>query len=835
MSTWEELIAAGYTRVIGAWIEGIPADFVEARMFTTADVPASPSQDSSVVPCLRVSDGEAISAELDRSSGLARGRSVEIGLDLATLGTVSALSRLFATPTLRARLTTTVSSPTTTTFNVTSTTGWPSGKGSFYVGREFCRYDGTTSTSFTNVERAVKSLAHYHEASTVSGYRFVTDVPLYWRGRFVVLYEHLVAPDMRYLGTTVNTVGTYCRELWKGYIDSQPSPTGRLMTLRALPLERLFSQTIASSRSGFAVFHAASRVAGSGLSLNGTVVHAIYATESDKLFVEDLQNPVATAQLPRYAPAGVTTLARWARRITEEIATYLPNIVVAFSEVIYQDGTDVPSKVRFIFRSSGGGATHFQVAAAPLAWFLGSMTEAIVRNPIGTNAANQFDILFEPNRSAVSWILIAIDYDATGEPLPWPSAGYLKLEVDDNDAVEIVRYDSLDDTIDPAGLMIAVRLIERQLMSSVRVDPWRDDCKVSLIAGFSGSIDEVIRTVATSSGTGARGTYDTLGFGLGLAIPDAWLDVTKYPLSGIPCDAMSDEESSLEDMVGGWLALCGRCLVQQQQADGFVRIVAAHSTVESAGAALTLTPSDVALGMTSVEMIYDTPNVVTIEDSLRSKKAVAVLRDVPRQQAEGAREMTFVAPSISPGEVVIYGTKMLSQSDGQMVVTLQVREGLKIKPGDGLRLNINHPLIWDWTTNGPAGIVPARVVGVEESLGTGAQRVTMLVPGQLQAGRVLAPAAIVTDRPSADEIEVDDATGFLAGDFILAFRRGDEGTFTESREIQSVIGLVIELTTSLDVTDYPADGDTWITYDDFTTVISPQDEHMFVVAGQEFV
>jgi hypothetical protein len=834
MSTWEELLAAGYTRIIGAWVEGIPVDLLETRIFTTEDSSTSASTDAqTIIPCLRISDGEAISAELDRATGLARGRSIELGVDLATLATVPAAARLFATPTRRALLSATVSNPAATTFNVVSTTGWPS-TGGFFVGREYCTYSGTTATSFTGVTRAVKSLAHYHDASTVSGYRYLADVPLYWRGRFVVLYEHLVAPDMRYLGAQVNTVGAYCRELWKGYVDGQPSPTGKMMRVRALPLDRLLAQTIASNRSGTATFSAPTRVAGSGQTLNGNAIHAVYVTEADKLFVQDLHNPPGEGQFPRFLQTGVTTLTRWAQRVTEDVGTYLPDIIVRMSDIVYEDDTDSPSRVRFIFRSSGGGATHFQVAAAPLAWFLGTVSESIVRNPIGTNAANQFDIEFAPNKSPVSWLIIAIDYDAAGEPLPWPTSGYLRLESDDNDAVEIVRYDAIDDTIDPAGLLIAVRVVERELMGTPRVDPWKHNCAVALLAGFSGSLDEVIRTIATSSGTGARGSYDTLGFGLGLGIPDAWLDVSQYPLNGIPCDAMADDESSLEDMIGGWLALLGRCLVQRQQSDGIVRIVAASTTIEVAGEATTITAADVALGMTQVETLYDTPNVVTIEDSLRNKKTIAVLRDVPRQQAEGPREMTFVAPSISPGEVVIYGTKMLQQSDGQMVVTLQVRDGLGVRVGDAVRLDIGHPLVWDWETNSAAGVVPARVIGEEESLGTGARRLTFLVPGQLQGGRVLCPAAVATARPSPDEMTIDDTTGFAVGHLVLAYRRGDEASFTASREIKTITGDVIEFTASLSTTDYPADGETWLTYDDFAAVIPPQDEHLFVVTGQEF-
>jgi hypothetical protein len=432
-------------------------------------------------------------------------------------------------------------------------------------------------------------------------------------------------------------------------------------------------------------------------------------------------------------------------------------------------------------------------------------------------------------------MLVAIDADATGEPRSWPTSGYILLEGEGEDAVEVARYDTIDTSIDPAGLHVAIRVIERQLMGTQRLNPWREETRITVLAGASGTISDVLRTIATSSGTGARGAFDTLGFGFGWGVPDSWLDTDKYPLNTLPCDAATDEDSSLEDLVGGWLVLLGRCLVQRRQDDGIIRIEAVPTTIDASSYVTTLTSADILLGAAQVETLYDTPNMVRIEDSHRAKRRVGQLMDVPRQQAEGAREIALVAPSITPADVVVYGTRILRLSDGQMVLTLHVAPTVTLQVGDACRLDIDHPLAWDWESGTSSGTIVARVVGAEDPLDAGPRKLTFLCPGQAQAGKVLCPAAKATARPASDEMTVDNVTGFEAGQFVIVYRRGNDTTKNVRREIKSITGLVVEFTATVDLTDYPADGDTWMTYDEIGTATADQQEHLYIVAGDEFI
>jgi hypothetical protein len=342
----------------------------------------------------------------------------------------------------------------------------------------------------------------------------------------------------------------------------------------------------------------------------------------------------------------------------------------------------------------------------------------------------------------------------------------------------------------------------------------------------------VIETIATSSGTGLRGVYDTLGYGLGLAIPGDWFELEGYPLGSQFVDGASDDAASVENIVGGWLALLGRCLTQRRGEDGYVRIVAPSTSLDVPGTALTILPEDILVGSTQTERLFESPNVVRIEDSLRQKRTVSVIRDVPRQQAEGARAVTFIAPGINTASALIYGGKMLALSDGQLVVTMGVRPGLELQVGDPCKLDLEHPAVWDWSTGDIAYVLPARVIGETMKLGTGERTLTFLVPGQQQAARQLCPAARVDGYLSTTVLEADDVTGFAAGMRILIYRRTNLVTST-TRVIASVDTELdqITLAVALPTASYPADGDTWFTYANYSTGTAAQDEHLFVNRG----
>ena len=75
------------------------------------------------------------------------------------------------------------------------------------------------------------------------------------------------------------------------------------------------------------------------------------------------------------------------------------------------------------------------------------------------------------------------------------------------------------------------------------------------------------------------------------------------------------------------------------------------------------------------------------------------------------------------------------------------------------------------------------------------------------------------------------------GQEVAVYRRGDEATAAsyQTRTIDTVVGSLITLTSGASLAQFPADGDTWLTYDDATAVTADQLVHTFVVSGDEFI
>ena len=826
MSTWGELIDAGYARVLGVTVEGIPYAFLETRLLTTGDVDISvPVDYVSARGALRVRESDQVSRELDRVTGLGRGRALDLVFALDALGSVA--TELFRQPSLKARLTADVNG-TATTFPVDDTTGFG---GYFYIGREFCTYSGTTSTTFTGVTRAVGGWPHYHPSSSASGYRFCTDRPQYWRGRLVTLYEHLVGPDGRALSSVACSVGSYCRELWKGYVDAQPQVDGRQMVLRCLPIERLLAQKMGGSAKGEVIYQPAEGENGS--TQNEFGILPVILTPGDSIFVENVTSGASFTFAPASAGPVMTTAPQLALSLLAATQNAFSAVWDSGAWSVFEnDPLGINMVLRIVLLNGG---TRNKLAMRSDAWFLrdrDALTFEPRFGPVRTGDVLQFS--FDPNQAENGWLIIKPELEADGEPITFPSSGMMTLENDEG--LELVSYDDTLTGPDTAQRLVAVRLSGRALMGTTRINPYLAATRATTVPGMRGTLAEVIRTMATSSGTGERGVYDTLAYGLGLAVPDDWFDLGIYPLTSQYVDGASDDVASVENVVGGWLGLMGRCLTQRRGADGYVRIVAASTSLDVPGLALDVTPADILIGGTQTERLFESPNVVRIEDSLRQRRTVTVIRDVPRQQAEGARTVSYIAPGINTASALILGGKALALSDGQLAVTLAVRPGLELQVGDPCTLSLSHPAVWSWADGAVASTVQARVIGESESLGTGQRSLTFLVPAQQVIARQLCPAARVDGYLSTTVLQVDDTTGFAAGMVIAIYRRGDDQAVRTTRTISAVDETfkTVTVTTAVNSVIFPADGDTWFTFADFGSATVVQRVHLYVSATGRF-
>lgn len=802
MSVWGDLIKAGYQVVYALEIDGIPYAFGAREMWTIDGVVATHAT-LTMSYGLVIREGMRISIEADREKGLAAGAAIDFTIGRQQIVDEGLGPVLFARPTLRANITSEVSNPATTTFDVDSTSGWPT-SGGLYIGHEYRTYTGTTATSFTGGARGVAGLTHYHTASAWGAYRQCTDTPVFWRGRLVTLWAHLVSPEGRYLADEWCTAGAYCRQEWRGTVRDQPRPSHEGMVITCLPLVRVPSIEIGAEAGG--------RV------LNGWIVSEAQDTitvySPSAIVAEVPTEPITTLN-------GIIDITTWALVVSNNLT----------AQGVTNSITVHPSKI--VLELPGVDA---RVSAN--AWFL--EFESTAGSPVGNPAvATRFELPFEWADGYINrgWLVCEMDMVEESSDILSGDAGLLAIDIGDN--TEIVYYDQIRRMTNTPK--VAFRIIQRGLFGTSFVDgtnyynPWKDEAKVRLVAGARGTWGVCLRTLLTSSGmTGERGTYDTLPLGFGAGLPDDWIadsvgDGFDAITGGIVITAVSPQRTSVEDLLCGWLALNRMCLVQRRQTDGTLRLeVVSLDPVESDDE---LTDADVMLtGHEAPEVIEGPNHVRMVSSDALSERPLYIVRDAARAQAEGVRSIEVKAPGITADAALSLGYNMILMADGQASAKMQIAPWVELQPGDQRTTTTAHPLVWDWSVGESA---PESVSGVVTSwsrdLATQEQEITMLFAGQAGQRVLLCPSATV-EAAAHPNYSLDDATGFAVGDEVAFYEVTNEDTDYAVVTITAIAADVITVDANPGVTGTEIE----VTFADYATATTRQRRHMFVRADREW-
>ena len=807
---WGTQLERGYSTLIVAEIEGIPVRWVERAVATAADdtAPASTSG-TTTDPSLVIPMGMTQAVDIDRQTGIANGRAMDVILDLDQMGDTA--RALFVRPSLKTILTADVTNPAATTIAVASTTGFAA-SGGFWLGREHLTYTSVTATTFVGCTRGVSGYPWVHISNGASGYSFATDTPMYWRGRNVTLKEYLVAPDGRMVGTGW-TDADYSGVIWRGYIDTEPQVQARLMTFRALPIERRLAANLGTSAEAKL---AVPRPVGGRRALG--LPADIYVTASDKLIITRNSDD-ESIQVPQYGPTGATTIYRWSEQAIADAESFFG--VNFFSVMVRPPGWYHEGDLDVLVTSA------YRVESR--AWFLGEMIG--VGGGYDGSRPDRWHAPFIASEVANPWLFLVSGLDVVGRPEAWPASGYGIIEVDGQK--EVVAWDTVDTSYEDDGLY-SIRLSQRELVGTPRVNPWADGATITALSGHIGTIEEALRTLITSSGTGERGSFDTLPAGYGLGMPDAWLDLSDYPANSVIAEALGDGGASVADLLGGWLALWQQCIAQVE--DGADLVLRAIKTTVMDGANIPeLTASDIILGTVQSMGLIEGPNSITIDAGVLGQGTEIKVRDVPRVQSEDWRTWELTAPSLSTTSSVGLAIELLSLSDGQQAVKVGVRPSFSAELGDLLRVTATHPEVYDWGTGDTATSILARVVGIERDIYTGERALTLLMPGQLANVRPLCPSAQVTAWTSTTIAVIDTValTGFGVGSQILLYVAGDESATATARSITAITttGATTEITISSAIVIATLPVGSWITYD-VAGSDTEQDRHLYVGTGE---
>ncbi len=800
-TSWNTLRRDGYGVAYAVTIEGIPYVFAERQALVYDGTTPTVASGYTFSGALAVMPGTSISSEADRKSGVGTGRALNLTLSRQRLVAEDIASVLFARPSLRALVTTDVTSPATTTITVGSTTGWAS-SGALWIGREYMTYSGTTATTFTGCTRGVVGYPHVVKSGLASGYSYATDTPMYWRGRLATVYEHLLMPCGQMMGTAWATVGTYCRQIWLGFVDQQPQPAASGFVLRCLPIERLCAAKIGADLTADIVtgdIYASGNYPAGGQD-SGLYSPIVWAGETDQMYARSSAD-LSVAVGPT-TEMGFCSLVGWG---TQAIASFDSLVTNATGRAMYYyAGQGAPCLKGQIIAD----ASTDMLTVSANAWFCEPGEQTFI-------SGSTFTIPLRFN-TCPAWLVVRPDADALEAAASLPSSGYGVVTSDGG--TELVQWDTVE--TNAVLQLVGVRLVARGIGGTPRLDAWNNGGTLKLVVGTQGAFEVVVRRLLTSSGTGDRGANDTLAFGMGLGLPDEMIaDFPAYPFAGAVIDTISSGTSSFEEMLGGWLSLWRRSLVQRLDADGYVRLFPCETTCtdETTAADVTITADDTTNAGTSALELQEAPNAIEIRRGTMGSDKKLIVRDAARVQAEGARQWSMRAPGISDVDAVTLSTDLLALSDGQAAFDVHLAPWVKVRMGELVVLSTAHPQAYDWDAGEWAnGDLVGRVIGHERDLWTGAQKIVLLTAGQSAASLYLCPAAAVTSvttqTPLTFRVAAGDGRRFAAGEVITLYTPGNEG----AERIDRTIATVTE-TASYDEIACTTNGAGW---EDATTVIT---------------
>ncbi len=800
-ATFSRALQRGHSTVYSLTIEGIPYVWVEREYQQTSasGAPAVPAGYLGAVPALLVDDGQSISVELKRESGIASGKAWDIVLSFAALEDAELLSTLFRRPEGRAQLTADVAGDDTVL--TVDDTAEVDDATHLYLGRECLAVSGSTATTLT-VTRGVVGYPYAYQAQSPSSYRWVTTSPTVWKGRLVTLTEHLVSPEGRLLDGTVGQVGDYSRVLWRGYLDGTPKVTAKGMQLRAQALVRLASQDI-----GFEVsLETATSLTGSMFEHH--LDYPIVVTSADTVRVRIVwdeglnsgDNVYTVPQLdPSFTPTVMTYSEWWdlVRADLEALVALEPWFKGPGSLFGYHTFHEIgPGKVDHsnLILKEDGYALAVTVTAdeGRCYWYepgayLGSVSHTTVMGdlhiPVGPTLGT-------------GWLPVRV---IAGEGIQDYDIGDSGIGVVDGDPKEILRWSEALDLGSDTIRMIYIA--ERTMNLTEPAELWADGVRIKALSGYSGTLMDGLLTLLTSSGTGLRSaTWDTLELGMGLGVPEAMIDVDGDGVTaikgGLEAHAeldptailVAEGRSSIESLAGGWLSLSGLCL---SQADGLLTMVETDPADDPD--AVVITADDVLVERLEPEAEVDTPNEVRIDPSgIGVERTQLLFRDTTSVQAEAPRTRDLSVPGIDPILAAVYAHGLISRGLGQSIVRLRLAPWARVQPGQRVRLSLSHPMLYDWNVGarGPA-VVNALALGVETNLVDGTHAATFILAGLQDVARYLCPCAEVATVDTVRDVTVDEPQWFAVDDVVTLYTPGAEASEQVTRTVTAIAGATL--------------------------------------------
>ena len=830
-------LARGHSSVFSAVIRGIPYVFTERTLqrVDSASAPSVPTDFVSAVPALLIDDSQSTSSEINRETGVAGAMALEFVLSFAALGDASLLSALFSTPAAASVITADVDE-VATTINLEDSTGLTGDH--VWLGLECLAVSGSTATSLT-VARGVVGWPYLHRENAASSYGVVTDVPTLWRGRVVEIFEHVVSPEGHLLDSTVgDDSGTYSRRIWSGTLDEPPQPGPLGMVMRGQSLIRKCAEPL-----GFELELETFVGLTDGLGEPGArCTYPIYVRDTDTLRVTLTWSGTGSGQR--------TVLARPLSVGASSFTEYITTVADWWDDVWAYIGTQCTGDAWYRAPATGYAGSFER----PPRWDAAAPGIVQLRQQIESVAGYELQLEIDMMPGRCYWFEHAYGGSTTvlgnhsevtmsvglWRASPWVPVRQHVGDEDTDDAIqstgigiaetpdgaEIIRWDEIQTVSEPEPYLM-IRIAERGIGPTAFVDLGSAELSLKSAAGLAGTLYEVILTLLQSSGTGLRGDYDLLAVGQGLGIDDSLIDVSSFLRGDVnrPASVVQDGKHSIEDTVGGWLALVERCLAM---VDGKIALV--QSRIVYNPEAETITTSDVLIDRVEHQYSIRPANVVKVDpSSIGIERGPVFARDTAAIHAEGLQVLEVAAPGLPDGEAFDLGWGIIRRRRGESIVKLRTAPWKRLSVGTQVNVVLAHPAIYDWASGARA---PAAVSGLVivsgRRLYDGSNELTLLVSGQGAVPLYLCPSSVVATVPATDRVTVDDASWWNDGDNVTVYTPGKEDTEQATLTIDAVSGTLLVFDAVMP--GWVAAG-AIVTYPPWASAGTNQQAHAFVRAG----
>ena len=796
-SNWEKAFGSlpyGFSMYYAVKIEGIPHLFIEK----TPDGALTATGHAND-PTLMIDESAKVGSRIDENTGI--GRAFDLTFGLARSATTSGM---FKRPSNITRITSDVAH-NATTITVDSTTGFAA-SGAIYIGNERIEYGAKSGTQFQSCTRGTPSTdwkgQTFPASSQVS--TWVADVPMFFRGRRVILYAIPVDP----FGRVVSSTLAGAIEIWRGNVKSEPVPYPGGWSITCRPLDRKLDDSVCASYSGKA-------------KLLTNPDPKVKINPAMIVFIGTECNEYSGGAWPTAANALNTTNAGWKPFDGLDADTYYPisflekqiqitwaaNVVSGFTSFwpatipkfvnggpfTGEDGTIPTSKYgdsaswkpwqtrQLLVRAKAeqtGKKTKISYA------YMGNLIEGVAP-AIGFN---DYDFLDDPSSengnydylgftqtgnlylepisdTDYHWIpmpvmfflgnqLASLEIQLDDEdPSSVPTAGWVVLENND----ELVAIEYKNKSVE--GTKITIETVNfngniGDLMSTLGEDESSVlSCKFAFID--NGQVVDTMRRMLYSSGRGNNddGTYDTLSEGSGYdisAIDDNFAIELDGGWSDLSADFLLDENVSFVGIYGPLLALSQRAVVTRNTGNGMRLTVVNTSVVETANYNFTLKDEHIIAKPGSVKASGNPPTPNRIEINLeRYKQEMGriIVNDIVSQRSDGIHPMMMTINGFNRDEIdgpaLGWSRSLFASRGGRLIYEVECVPWVAAQVGESIRIESTHFNFWDRSTGLRGYTGPARVMGRQVDLRTQKCVLYLSIAGAFQT-ITLAPSAKLT-------------------------------------------------------------------------------------------